>query len=69
MSNNSFIINVPVTYTKDGQEKTAYRRVGVGFVNIRNDGSGDQVLSLKLDFPVGATELVGFVPKPRDDEE
>ncbi|KIT14755.1 hypothetical protein [Jannaschia aquimarina] len=59
-------LTVPVTFTQNGEEKTRYQRVGTIFENIRDNG--DTILSVKLDFPVGATELVGFVPKPKDDD-
>ena len=57
-------LTVPVTFTQNGEQKTRYQRVGTVFENTRDDGT--KVLSVKLDFPVGATELVGFVPIPRD---
>ena len=64
-----YTLNVPVEYTtKDGGSKTTYRRVGAVFENTRRD-TGETFLSIKLDFPVGATELVAFQPRPRDEEE
>jgi len=63
-----FNINVPVTFTSNGTEKTSYRRVGVAFLNDRKDGAG-QVLNIKLDFPVAVDELVGFEPKPGDQDD
>jgi uncharacterized protein (DUF736 family) len=60
-------LTIPVTYTQNGEEKTRYQRVGTIFENTRDNG--DTLLSVKLDFPVGATELVGFVPKPRDEDD
>lgn len=64
----NYILTVPVTYkTSDGTEKTSYRRVGAVFENTRQDGSGDKILSIKLDFGVTATELVAFPPKPKDE--
>ena len=64
-----YTLNVPVEYaTRDGGKKTTYRRVGAVFENTRRD-NGETVLSIKLDFPVGATELVAFPPRPRDAEE
>ncbi len=60
-------LTVPVTFKSNGEEKTRYQRVGTIFENTREDGS--KVLSVKLDFPVGATEMVGFIPKPKDDED
>jgi len=59
-----YTLTVPVTYTEDGQDKTSYRRVGAVFENHRRD-TGEVVLSIKLDFPVGATELVAFVGKSK----
>jgi len=63
-----YILNVPHTYIKDGKEITKYTRVGSVFENTRQDGSGDKALSIKLNFPVGATELVAFTPKANDDD-
>ena len=59
-------LTVPVTFTQNGQEKTRYQRVGTVFENLRDNG--DKLLSIKLDFPVGVTELVAFPPKDRDDD-
>ncbi|MFG6527966.1 hypothetical protein [Sulfitobacter sp. M23508] len=64
----NYILTVPVTYKKDGQEKTSYRRVGAVFENRKTD-NGEVFLSIKLDFPVGVTELVAFQPKPKGTEE
>lgn len=64
-----YTLHVPVEYTtRDGGSRTSYRRVGAVFENARRD-TGETVLSIKLDFPVGATELVAFQPRPRDEEE
>lgn len=60
-----YVLTVPVTYTDNGAEKTTYRRVGVVFENRRRE-TGEVVLSMKLDFPVGATELVAFEPRPAE---
>ena len=57
-------LTAPVTYVQNGESKTRYTRVGTIFENIREDGS--KCLSVKLDFPVGATELVAFEPRARD---
>jgi len=54
---NYLTVNVPVT-GKDN--KTRYRRVGVAFQN--REGS-KAAMSIKLDFPVGATEFVLFEPR------
>ena len=64
-----FVATVPVHYTdNDGKEKTRFQRVGAMFENTRN-GTGEIFYSLKLDFPVGVSELVMFPPnsdKPTD---
>jgi uncharacterized protein (DUF736 family) len=56
-----FTLTVPVAFKKDGQDQTSFRRVGAVFENTRENG--EVVLSIKLDFPVGVTELVAFPPK------
>ena len=64
-----YTLTVPVEYTaRDGGTKTSYRRVGAVFENARRD-TGEAFLSIKLDFPVGATELVAFPPRARDEED
>lgn len=60
-------LTIPVTYTQNGEEKTRYARVGTIFENTRDNG--DTLLSVKLDYPVGATEMVGFLPKARDEDD
>lgn len=55
----TYTATVPVKFTKDGQEKVTFRRVGAMFRNHRNDG-GEEFFSLKLDFPVAVSELVMF---------
>ena len=60
-----YTLTVPVTFTKDGQEKTSYRRVGAVFENNRRD-TGEVFFSIKLDFPVAVTELVAFPPRAQD---
>ena len=60
-----YVLTVPVTYTRDGEEKTSYRRVGAIFQNQRK-GSGETLLQVRLDFPVGVTELVAFSPRSGD---
>ena len=63
-----FALYVPVEYTtRDGAAKTTYRRVGAVFQNAKSD-TGETYLSVQLDFPVGATKLVAFQPRPRDEE-
>ena len=64
----NYILTVPVTFTKDGKEQTSYRRVGAVFENTKTNG-GETFLSIKLDYPVGVTELVAFSPKPKGKEE
>ncbi|GAA6178345.1 hypothetical protein [Sulfitobacter pacificus] len=64
----NYILTVPVTFTKDGKEQTSYRRVGAVFENTKTKG-GETFLSIKLDYPVGVTELVAFIPKPKGKEE
>ena len=58
-----YSVNVPVE-GKDG--KTRFRRVGAAFPQKE---SAKSHMTIKLDFPVGATELVLFEPKERDDNE
>lgn len=60
---NHYNLTVPV---EGADGKTRYNRVGVMFQNTRKDGS--TIYSLKLDFPVGATELVAFPPKTDSDD-
>ena len=57
-------LTAPVTYVQNGEQKTRYTRVGTIFENTREDGS--TCLSVKLDFPVGATEMVAFEPRAKD---
>ena len=66
MSNKMFTLTVPVAFKKDGKDQTSFRRVGAVFDNTRD--IGDLVLSFKLDFPVGGTELVAFPPKADGDD-
>ena len=63
-----FIATVPVTYTKDGQEKTRFQRVGAMFQNSRRD-SGEVFFQLKLDFPVAVQELVMFPPSSKEPQD
>ena len=58
----SYTLTVPVKFTKDGKEQTTFRRVGAVFENTKTD-TGEIFLTIKLDFPVGVTELVAFQPK------
>lgn len=63
MSTTHYTLTVPVKFdADDGTQKTSFRRVGAVFENTRRD-TGEVFLSIKLDFPVGATELVAFPPK------
>ena len=66
MSNKMFTLTVPVAFKKDGKDQTSFRRVGAVFENTRDNG--DVVLSIKLDFPAGVTELVAFPPKADGDD-
>ena len=63
-----FKISVPLNFTtKDGAEKTSYRTVGTLFENHRRD-TGEIFYSIRLDFPVGVTEMVAFPPKAKTDD-
>ena len=62
MTTTRYILTVPVEFQANGAAKTAYRRVGAVFENAKRD-TGETFLSIKLDFPVGATDLVAFQPK------
>ncbi|WP_282611184.1 hypothetical protein [Pelagibius sp. Alg239-R121] len=68
MSSNHFILTVPVEYKKNGSSEITYRRVGAVFENSRRE-TGESFLSIKLDFPVGVTELIAFQPKATDDDQ
>ena len=59
-----YTITAPV---KGKDDKTRYPRVGVLFEN-HNRETGEIYFTLKLDFPVGVTELVAFPPKNRDED-
>jgi hypothetical protein len=61
-----YTLNVPVKYDDNGTEKTSFRRVGAVFENQRRD-SDETFLSIKLDFPVGATARVAFPGNAGDD--
>lgn len=54
-----YVLTVPV---KGSDGTTRYPRVGVVFENTKRE-TDEKFLSLKLDFPVGATEFVAFLPK------
>lgn len=65
---NHFNVCVPTEYTdKTGTPKARYTKVGVAFINTRDDG--DQIINIKLDFPVAVSELVCFTPKAKDDSQ
>lgn len=49
-----------------GPQRPVSLRVGTIFENARRE-TGEVFLSVKLDFPVAVTELVGFPPRPEDD--
>ena len=59
-----YVLTVPV---KGSDGTTRYPRVGVVFENTKRE-TGEKFLSLKLNYPVGATELVAFLPKSADAE-
>ncbi len=59
---------VRVAPVKRKDDKTRYPRVGVLFEN-HNRETGEVFYTIRLDFPIGVTELVAFPPKPRDDDE
>lgn len=56
-----FILTVPVTFQKAGEARTRYPRVGALFQNFRRE-TGEVYFTVKLDFPVGATEFIAFAP-------
>ena len=59
-----FTITVPVK----GKDNTVrYPRVGALFEN-HNRTTGEVFYTIKLDFPVGAVEMVAFPPKPKEDD-
>ena len=60
-----YTITAPVTGTDD---KTRYPRVGVLFEN-HNRETGEVYFTIKLDFPIGVTELIAFPPRPRDEND
>lgn len=60
-----YTVVVPVT--SEGGERTFYRRVGALFENHHKD-TGEIYYSIVLDFPVGATQMLAFPPRPRDGE-
>ena len=63
-----YILNVPHQYNHNGETQTRYTRVGVLFEN-HNRNTGEIYFTLKLNFPVGATELLAFQPRAKDDDE
>ncbi|WP_170565715.1 hypothetical protein [Ruegeria atlantica] len=60
-----FTITIPV---KGKDDVTRYRRVGVLFENHNRD-TGEVFYTIKLDFPVGVTEMVAFPPRPKEDQD
>ncbi len=44
-------------------DRTFYSRVGALFENHSND-TGERYYKVVLDYPVGATELLAFAPRP-----
>lgn len=57
-----YVLKIPVSYEHNGAKQTRYRAVGVVFENYSRE-TGEPYLTVRLDFPVGATELVAFPPK------
>lgn len=59
-------VTVPTKYTKKGsdEESTQFTNVGSAFLNEK-DGEITSI-SVKLNFPVGATELVLLPPKDKE---
>lgn len=68
MSNIPYTLMVPVTYESGTETRTSFRRVGAVFENARKD-TGETFLSIRLDFPVGVTELIAFPPKSLELED
>ena len=65
---NHYVVTVPVKYDDNGSDKTRFQRVGAMFRNTRND-DGSEFFSIKLDFPVGVSELVMFPPSSKDPKD
>lgn len=63
-----YTLYVPVAYTKDGAEKTSYRRVGTVFENKRRN-SDETLLNIRLDYPVGVTDLVAFPARSSKEDD
>ena len=59
-----YTITAPCTGKDD---KTRYPRVGVLFEN-HNRETGEVYYTIKLDFPIGVTEMVAFPPRSREVE-
>ena len=59
-----FTLTVPVTFRANGETRTRYPRVGALFQNFRRE-TGEAYFTVKLDFPVGATEILAFAPEAR----
>ena len=47
-------------------DRTFYNRVGALFENHSNE-TGERYYKVVLDYPVGATELLAFPPRDRED--
>ena len=58
-----YTIVVPVA----AGEKTHYRRVGALFENVNRE-TGETWFRIDMDFPVAATEMLAFPPRPRGDD-
>ncbi len=57
-------VTVPI---KGKDARTHYRRVGAMFVN-HNRNTGEVYYTIKLDFPVGTTEMLAFPPRAEGGE-
>ena len=64
----TYTLTVPYEYQKNGSTERRFRRVGAVFENTRQN-TGETFLSIKLDFPVGVTELVAFQASPKDGDQ
>ncbi len=59
---------IPLGGITGTDDKTRYPRVGVLFEN-HNRETGEVYYTIKLDFPVGVTEMIAFPPRPRDESD
>ena len=56
--------NVVASYKTSG-DKTRYSRVGAMFENTSRK-TGETYYAIKLDFPIGVTDLVAFTPQAKN---